>query len=284
MSENITTWNPQDVNYTDWYDPANWTNGVPDQDKIAVVPKHTVSTDNKDVAVKELRVLGNGWVSVADLTAEKVLVADDGQFGASTVTISDEFRFSGGSVSSFGGLTIPPTATLYIEGTDKKEFNGHGQSLRVRGKGVLNFKGHHLSITGDLEIDITGVLEVREEVKFDGAGAVSNSGFLEIAAPMHLLGGVDLKNTDLGTLQIAIPDQTEAQSPRITLENDNRCYLDGKLILALGFAPPVGASVQVLTYSQYHCQGKFAEIESLPSGFGWQANYDQTALSVTRVS
>ncbi|OBI00513.1 hypothetical protein [Mycobacterium sp. E2733] len=282
MSDNITTWDPPG-DYTDWYNAAYWTNGVPDRDKIAVVPKHTVSTDNKDVAVKELRVLGSGWVSVAEVTAEKVLVADDGQFDASTITVSDEFRFAGGQVSSFGGLNVPPTATLRIEGTDKKEFNAHGQSIRVRGKGVLNFKGHHLNITGDLDIDITGVVEVDEEAKFEGAGSVSNSGRLEIAAPMHLLQGVDLKNSDLGTLQIAIPDHTAAQLPRITLESDNSCYLDGKLVLALGFEPADGASVQVLSYSQYHRQGKFTEIESVASGFRWQANYGETALSVTRL-
>ncbi len=63
MSDSITIWNPPDSNYTDWYVAEYWTDGVPDEDKIAVVAKHTVSTDSRDVTVKGLRVLGSGQVN-----------------------------------------------------------------------------------------------------------------------------------------------------------------------------------------------------------------------------
>jgi hypothetical protein len=251
---------------------------VPDKNKIAVIPKHQAST-NKDVTVKELRVLDNGEAHVGDLTAEKVRVENKGQFYASTVTVSEDFTFTGGLVCA--QVDIPPDATLLIDGTDKKEVNGR---LGVRGKGILNFKGGHLSLFNDgLEVEMTGVLEVREEGKFDGHAPVRNSGRLEIAAPMHLLDGVHLKNSDLGTLQITIPDETSAQSPRIMLEKDNSCYLDGKLVLVLGFQAAVGASVQVLSYPEYHCTGSFAAIESSPNPWHWQANYGNTGLSVQRV-
>ena len=278
MTENITTtWNPQ-APLADWDDPENWTNGVPNKDKIAVVEtnKATASSSN-DVTVKELQLMGNGWVNLGGLIAEKILVADEGFFVASrAVTVSHEFRFTGGSVRAFTHVDILPTATLHIEGSDKKAFNGQ---LHVRGKGVLNFKGRLNLSNESLEIETTGALEVREAAKFDGWSTVSNSGRLQIAAPLHLLETVTLKNSDLGTLQITIPDQTEAQSPRVTVED--WCVLDGTLALLLGFAPAVGVSMQVLSYT--HREGEFAAIESSPGLWHWQADYGATGLSVQRV-
>ena len=138
MPGNIITWKGHSPY---WNDPTNWTNGVPDKDTIAVVA-NSAAAANEEVAVKELRLEGTGRVNLADLVAEKLRVADDAEFYASTVTVSDEFRFTGGIAGAH--IDIPQDATVNIEGTDKKEVNGR---LRVRGKGVLNFTGHHLDTT-----------------------------------------------------------------------------------------------------------------------------------------
>lgn len=70
-----TTWHPPTGPYSvDWFDDENWTNGVPDENKVAIVDDFIgteVKDGGRDVRVRGLQVFGTGRVQLYRLVAEE---------------------------------------------------------------------------------------------------------------------------------------------------------------------------------------------------------------------
>jgi hypothetical protein len=153
-----TTWHPDPHTYAqDWYNDDYWTNGVPDENKIAIVDRLSVQAEA--VCVKGLHVQGTGLVQLHGLVAEEVLVADQGYLASETsISISSDLTLTGGGVAVGTNIEVPTDATLRIDGPGDKNVNG---GLHLSGTGVWSSDGRlWLSSPG---LDIDGTLEIRED-------------------------------------------------------------------------------------------------------------------------
>lgn len=235
-----TTWSPEGPYAVDWYNSNNWSNGVPDADKIAIV--NILGTEAKEVTVKGLHVGGTGVASLDGVNAEEIIVADQGCLATPKLAVSGELTLAGGTLA--GGLTvpqptefwIPPGATLRIIGPGDKEVNGH---LHLSGIGIWTSDGGRLLLSDRLEID-GGTLEIRSDATIYHPATVNlrPSGRIKISHGRRLVidgpdfkcdGPIELSDSTLdlrdGT-HVFMPSARVIGKGRVHLAS-GRCHSDG---------------------------------------------------------
>lgn len=217
-SARVTVWNGQPGSPDrNWSTPANWTNGVPGADAIAVFGSDATgdsTVDEQFPGAVEGLIVNTGYTGSVSLQRNLTVTGLASQHagtikgsGRLQVTVGGRFSWTGGTMAGPGSTEIAPNATMSISGAGIKTLDGRRLVNRGRvtwtppgekREGLLTLKngaviesGQHAWFTIDgsqepsatMVIDGNGETEPRFLVQ-EGGAFISQAGAVTMNSPL----------------------------------------------------------------------------------------------------